>query len=47
MQDTNRPAEAELLMKRALKIFEESLGYDHPTTEIVRQNILKRYGSVR
>jgi hypothetical protein len=39
LKDTNRFTEAEPLMKRALKIFEDSLGPDHPTTKTARQNL--------
>ena len=34
-----RPAEAEPLMRRALAIFETSLGPDHPSTVIVRKGL--------
>jgi len=36
---TNRLSEAEPLKKRALKIFEDSLGLDHPKTKTVRNNL--------
>ena len=39
LHDTNRLGEAEPLMRRALGIFEKSLGADHPNTAIVRQNL--------
>ena len=39
LQDTNRLAEAEPLMRRALAIFETSLGPDHPNTVIARNNL--------
>jgi len=36
---TNRLKEAEPLIRRALKIFEDSLGPDHPSTQTVRKNL--------
>ena len=36
---TNRLAEAEPSMRRALAIFEESLGAEHPSTKTVRENL--------
>jgi hypothetical protein len=39
LQSTNRLAEAEPSMRRALAIFEESLGAEHPSTETVRGNL--------
>ena len=36
---TNRLAEAEPLMRRALSIFETSLGPDHPNTVRARNNL--------
>jgi hypothetical protein len=36
---TNRLAEAEPPMRRALAIFEKSLGPDHPNTVRVRNNL--------
>jgi hypothetical protein len=36
-----RPAEAEPLMRRALAIFETSLGPDHPSTVIVRKGLAR------
>ena len=39
LQATNRLSEAEPLMRRALEIFEASLGADHPNTVIVRKNL--------
>lgn len=32
LQATNRLSEAEPMMRRALKLFEDSLGPDHPNT---------------
>lgn len=37
LQDTNRLAEAEPLMRRALDIFTASLGDEHPHTITVRE----------
>ena len=39
LQATNRLAEAEPLMRRALAIFETSLGPDHPNTVTARDNL--------
>ena len=39
LQATNRLAEAEPLMRRALAICEKSLGPDHPNTVIARNNL--------
>ena len=39
LQATNRLAEAEPLFRRALAIFETSLGPDHPNTVTVRNNL--------
>jgi len=39
LQATNRLAEAEPLMRRAVEIFEASLGPDHPKSRIVRGNL--------
>ena len=39
LQATNRLAEAEPLMRRALAIFEASLGPDHPNTVTARNNL--------
>ena len=39
LQATNRLAEAEPLMRRALAIFETSLGPDHPNTVTARNNL--------
>ena len=36
---TNRLKEAEPLMERALRIFEDSLGPDHPNAQTVRKNL--------
>jgi hypothetical protein len=36
---TNRLSEAEPIMRRTLKIFEDSLGSDHPSTQTVRDNL--------
>jgi len=36
---TNRLSEAEPMYRRALKIFEDSLGRDHPTTQTIRNNL--------
>ena len=36
--DTNRLTEAEPLMRRALEIFRQSLGEDHPSTQTVQWN---------
>jgi len=36
---TNRLSEAEQMYRRALKIFEDSLGPDHPDTITVRNNL--------
>jgi len=36
---TNRVKEAEVLMQRALKILETSLGAEHPKTKAVRRNL--------
>ena len=38
LQDTNRLGEAEPMMRRALAIFQKSLGPDHPNTVTVREN---------
>jgi len=38
LQDTNRLAEAEPLMRRAMVIFIQSLGVEHPNTKTVRKN---------
>jgi hypothetical protein len=38
-QATNRLAEAEPLMRRALAIFEQSLGPEHPNTGVLRGNL--------
>ncbi len=38
LQATNRLAEAEPLMRRALEIFRDSLGDEHPNTKIVAEN---------
>jgi hypothetical protein len=38
LQSTNRLAEDEPLMRRALEIFTESLDSDHPSTRTVRHN---------
>ena len=40
LQDTNRLAEAESLMRRALAIFIESLGLDRPSSQVVRGNYI-------
>jgi len=37
--DMNRLDKAEPLMRRALEIFEKSLGPDHPRTQTVRENL--------
>ena len=39
LQATNRLAEAEPLMRRAVKIFEDSLGTGHPNSITVRGNL--------
>jgi hypothetical protein len=39
LQDTNRLAEAEPLMRRAVAIFGRSLGPEHPRTQDVRENL--------
>ena len=39
LQATNRLAEAEPMMRRALAIFEASLGPDHPWTVGARNNL--------
>ncbi len=39
LQATNRLSEAEPLMRRAVEIFEASLGADHPRTQIVQRNL--------
>ena len=39
LQDTNRLSEAEPLMRRALVIFDSSLGPEHPSTRTVRGNL--------
>jgi hypothetical protein len=39
LQDTNRLAEAEPLMRCALAILEASLGADHPRTRTARWNL--------
>ena len=39
LQATNRLGEAEPLYRRALAIFEKSLGADHPNTVTVRENL--------
>jgi tetratricopeptide (TPR) repeat protein len=39
LQNTNRQAEAELLMRRALEINERSLGKDHPDVAIILHNL--------
>jgi hypothetical protein len=39
LQDTNRLAEAEPLMRRAFTIFIRSLGVDHPSTVTVQVNL--------
>ena len=39
LQGTNRLAEAEPLMRRALAICETSFGPDHPSTVTVRDNL--------
>ena len=39
LQDTNRLEEAEPMMRRALEIYEKSLGPDHPDTQTFRQNL--------
>ncbi len=39
LQDTNRLDKAEPLMRRALAIFEKSLGAEHPSTVTVRENL--------
>ena len=36
---TNRLDEARPMMRRALKIFHDSLGHDHPNTITVKQNL--------
>ncbi len=38
LQATNRLAEAESLMRRALAIFRKSLGDEHPDTITIRRN---------
>jgi len=37
--DTNRLTEAEPLVRRALEIFQVSLGPDHPNTVLARDNL--------
>ena len=39
LTETNRHAEAELLYRRALAIFEKSFGPDHPNVGILRDNL--------
>ncbi len=39
LQAQGKHEEAEPLHRRALKIFEEILGYDHPHTKTVRNNL--------
>jgi tetratricopeptide (TPR) repeat protein len=39
MRDMNRPAEAEPLIRRALLIFEQSLGPEHPNVAITLHNL--------
>ena len=39
LQDTNRLAEAEPLLKDAVRIFENSLGSEHPNTVRVTKNL--------
>jgi thioredoxin-like negative regulator of GroEL len=49
LKATNRSNEAEPLMRRALMIFEKSLGRDHPSTVTVRGNLaalLRQMGKV-
>jgi len=36
---TNRPREAESLMKRVVEIFENGLGAGHPNSKVVRGNL--------
>jgi len=39
LRDTNRPSEAEPLLRRALGIFEASLGPEHPDTVKCRSHL--------
>jgi hypothetical protein len=39
LQDTNRLTEAEPLMRRAVKIWEDSLGPEHPRSVTGRRNL--------
>jgi len=39
LRATNRLSGAEPMMHRALKIFEDSLGPDHPNTQTVHNNL--------
>jgi hypothetical protein len=41
LKATNHLSEAEPMYRRALKIFEDSLGPDHPSTQTVRNNLKK------
>ena len=41
LQDTNRRAEAEPLMRRALAILQTSHGPEHPDTVTVRDNLAR------
>jgi len=38
LKDTNRLAEAEPLMRRALEVFVKSLGAEHPNSQTVAEN---------
>ncbi|MEK7727705.1 MAG: tetratricopeptide repeat protein [candidate division KSB1 bacterium] len=38
LQSQGKYAEAEPLFRRALEIFEKSLGTDHPNTQTIRKN---------
>ena len=40
LQDTNRLAEAEPLMRRALAIFIDTLGQEHPNSRTVQENYI-------
>ena len=40
LQDTNRLGDAEPMYRRALAIFQKSLGPDHPNTVTVRENFV-------
>jgi hypothetical protein len=41
LQNTNRLADAELLMRRAFVIFLSSLGFDHPNSQTILENYIE------